>query len=118
MNKNLTIENMNRELLRLMTENPDFKYSDKENYPKQQHDCHYFRGKLNGPACDGCIFGQALQALGVEKVGFEEEGYEGTIDGVWRELTGEVAPEYWYHIQFHQDEGKSWGDLKHLLLNK
>ena len=117
MNKNLTIENVERELLRIMNENPDFKYSDVENYPDQETLCFYNRGKLNGAECDGCIFGQALRSLGVKEVGFADEGYEGQISEVWGELTGELIPEYWELIQDLQDLGSSWGDLRKYLPN-
>lgn len=68
MNK-ITIKAMNKELRRLMKENPDYIYS----YLDDSDICSYTTG-LNGK---GCLFGQALINLGLSKHHFD--GYDTSV---------------------------------------
>lgn len=100
-----TVKQIDAELRKLMKEKPDFVYS-----PKGSGRCFYNQGPAGEPdRCDGCIFGQALQNLGVPKSQL-------TSDACIRDfaidfLTEGEAPKYWEQVQIHQDEGMPWGEL-------
>lgn len=114
---------VDEELLKLMEEQPDFQYSNGRNAPVSNTDpdkiilCRYDGprsdgyGKLYGPECDGCIFGQALQRLGVEKQ------YMNKVINIHSMFYNQKyePPFYWTDIQHSQDNGEKWGELKKYL---
>lgn len=108
--KKLTVKQINNELRKLMTEQPTFQYTT------ENAGCYYHRGPTNDPElCDGCIFGQAFQRLGITKETLDMECSRdgiGDLDEPW--LTHE-RPDYWKTIQNEQDSGAAWGSLLHLL---
>jgi len=102
------IELVETELRRLAKEKPDFIY----NPSGKNVGCSYTGAATNGPECDGCIFGQAFQRLGVDR----EDLKECTLV-ISHELRarGFESPKIWLTIQGNQDTGKSWGEaIKHL----
>jgi len=106
------IKEVEGHLLDLMNENPDFVYSN------DAYGCFYHKGTENNP-CDGCIFGQAFQRMGMLKENMTDWG---TLDNSTY-ITIQVAaedqriPDSWISIQKRQDSGTKWGDLKWLLCN-
>jgi len=56
------ISEVDRQLLKLIDENPSFVYN-----PNKSKYCEYTIGCYKGPECDGCIFGQAFQRMGMKK---------------------------------------------------
>lgn len=94
---------INRKLIELSDENPEFVYSD------GNRGCNYNSGPSNDPdSCDGCIFGQALQRLGISK---EELDIRSYIDSIAVSKGMSLPPRYWREIQFKQDSGTPWGNL-------
>lgn len=92
----LFIEAVDKEIERLIKENPDFVYPDK---PMQG--CNYNCGPGDNPGkCSGCIFGQAFQNLGAE---VSSIGPIGSLI-IFR-------PYRWEVIQKLQDNGVFWGSL-------
>lgn len=73
-----------RELIALAKEKPLFRYTDGNS------SCFYDRGPFGGLVCDGCIFGQAFQRLGVEKIHSISDLIEG-------------CPPRWTDVQSSQD---------------
>ena len=103
MDKDLTVEQVNTELRRLAKETPNFIYN-----PSGNGFCHYTKGHKDGPECNGCIFGQALQNLGVPKTEFPTQ--QTPIYNLWQNLTGTKPPESWSDVQSAQDKGGTWGE--------
>jgi hypothetical protein len=97
------IDAVDAKLIELAKEKPDFEY-------RGYGPCYYHRGRMQYGArvnveCDGCIFGQAFQRLGVEK---ENLNVTGTINEIlWEYMT---TPTYWADIQSRQDRGEKWSD--------
>lgn len=107
--KELTVDQVNTELRRLITENPDFVYTPK---PKLGG-CNYLTGPSYEPnRCNGCIFGQALQNLGVPKSDLK---INRTITSLWVYWFSYEPPEFWRKIQCRQDAGHPWGNLLEFL---
>ena len=108
--KKLTIEQIDNELLKLMNEQPNFTYTD-----GSPTGCFYTKGPSTNPQkCNGCIFGQAFQKLGISKDTLEEleNDYIGAAKADW---LPEEIPDYWGQIQTAQDAGNRWGHLKRFL---
>lgn len=101
-----TVKQINDALSQLIKEQPDFKYSGwKTTF------CYYHQGpRGNEDSCDGCIFGQALQRLGVSK---DSLAVLGSIPQISLPFLPPSAkrPDYWGCMQRAQDNGESWGDL-------
>lgn len=100
-----TVEQIDAELLGLMRSNPEFIYPDGEN-----DRCYYSSGpEGNEKKCDGCIFGQSFQNLGVDKSELSKHGKISLIDFPF---LPQHRPDYWNLIQSHQDQGLPWGELE------
>lgn len=67
--------------------------------------CYYASGTgLEGdPECDGCIFGQAFQRLGVSR-----EALALASGGI--NMIVELCPDSWSSVQHSQDTGTPWGE--------
>ena len=100
------IATVQNELEKLSKENPDFIYSNDDNM------CYYNKGPEDNPEkCSGCIFGQALQNMGVSR---ESLNFIGPIDEVLTQqlpINLDEIPRDWARIQYEQDIGCKWGDL-------
>jgi len=106
------IDAVDKKMLELIKESPDFKYAYTDD---PINSCHYDRGaSLDGPECDGCVFGQTFQRLGVEK---EHLDYMGTIQDLIKRFSSLEVPSYWKQIQDKQDNGCEWKELIKLLIN-
>ena len=58
-----TIEQVDDALRKVINRDPHFVYTE-----KTATACYYHQGPFHDPErCDGCVFGQALQLLGVSK---------------------------------------------------
>ena len=99
----LTVEQVETELRRLAAAQPDFVYNDTGRTVK----CSYIHGIIEGPENKGCIFGQALQNLGVPA---EELREPDPIRPLWNDLNSEKCPLSWGSVQSEQDHGASWGE--------
>lgn len=109
--KKLTIEQINNELLKLMNEQPDFRYTD-----AQPEGCYYTMGPTSDPLrCNGCIFGQAFQRLKISKKTLKEDLRYQYIRAAKADWLPKEIPEYWGKIQTAQDTGTPWGKLKSFL---
>lgn len=100
------INAVDEQLKKLMTNNPGFIYSE------GGEDCKYNSGPASNPdLCSGCIFGQALQALGWDDI--KEMDFDLNISCLLETyLERKVSvPMYWYKIQESQDSGIAWGKL-------
>ena len=106
--EDLTVEEVNDQLIALATESPDFRYNSGPGSPA----CHYDRacGGKEGP---GCIFGQAFGLLGVNIL----EIGSGNIREIWEAGETEddphpigTCPPAWSEIQDDQDTGRTWGE--------
>lgn len=98
----LTVEKIESEVRRLATVYPDTRY---ENVPGSK--CSYTTGHT--PSGSGCIFGQALQNLGVPLNVLKEWDDDG--DSAIQQMLprlGLTAPVTWAIIQEHQDNGEEW----------
>lgn len=106
--KTLTVKEIDKALLELMEEKPDFVYGE-------DTVCYYSRGpKGNSVKCTGCIFGQAFQRLGIPIKELQEidKRVDTTISSVAEYFIENESPHYWTIIQEAQDGGCSWGELK------
>ena len=102
------IEAVNEQLKKLMTENPDFVYSE------GGENCSYRSGPSSNPSlCSGCIFDQALQALGWNEPDEMSCSFIMNITGLLERYINEhiEIPRYWPEIQQNQDSGIAWGKL-------
>ena len=110
----LTIEQIDKELLKLIDEQPEFVYPT-TNEKIDLESCYYNQGPANDISkCDGCIFGQAFQRLGIAKERLHSVAAIRMLK--LNELPDEKArPKYWQKIQAAQDMGTPWGELKKLL---
>lgn len=99
----LTVEQVNKELRKLVAEQPEFAYA-----PGPSGYCHYNRKHDDGPECNGCIFGQVFQRLGVPQDS-HELGSTLSVTQLWVDLNNESPPGSWYTVQKYQDSGYSWG---------
>lgn len=108
--EDLTVEEVNEQLVALATESPDFQYNSRHGTASPA--CHY-DAACGGGEGPGCIFGQAFELLGVN---VSEIG-SGNIREVW-EVGFEEAdphpkgtcPPAWSDIQDDQDTGRTWGE--------
>ena len=106
--KTLTIKQIDDELRKLMNEQAEFTYVD-EDGPKG---CFYTHGPSNDPhRCDGCIFGQAFQRLGISKEIIEDDIKNEYIAYAVANWLPRKKPDYWVDIQEAQDNGVAWGRL-------
>lgn len=87
------------ELRRLASENPEFVYG------APMASCYYNRA-ANGQPGPGCIFGQALAALGWDDP--IELSAKRRIDKLFNEYTNFLVPQTWIGIQVAQDRGLTW----------
>lgn len=99
------------EIIRLSKESPLFVYFvDKD--LGLHNPCFYNRGMPNGPVCDGCLIGQALQRLGWDdKI---EMDYYGPVSDLFIKYIGNcvVTQSLFSKIeraQELQDNGNPWG---------
>ena len=112
------VEVVDAELRKLMTEQPDFRYVTRGS-DKKIGVCNYNKGAAEfcGPECNGCIFGQALQNLGVPR-DCEDLSKQTAVRRLFA-YNGpsdiDLYPQYWTEIQGSQDSGTRWGDLLHYL---
>lgn len=102
---------VNKQLKKLMEENPKFIYNDSIGLAY----CFYNRGPNNNPdKCKGCIFGQALQNLGWSDS--DELCFIGNINRLFIEYSYfPIIPRYWQKIQVMQDACSNWGSLLEYL---
>jgi hypothetical protein len=118
------IKAVNEQLVKLMDENPDFKYTDKSLFVKgiEVATCKYNGPpttglKTVGPPSKGCIFGQVLQNMGWSDnnemsimLGINSLlQFEDAFGASWVDIGS------WRSIQAEQDRGESWGSLKRYL---
>ena len=101
------IKEVEGHLLDLMNENPDFVYATCNSF------CYYNRGTDDNP-CDGYIFGQAFQRMGMLKENMDGWGSLSCFYAS-RRASDVRIPVGWTNIQKRQDQGAKWGDLKGLL---
>lgn len=106
--KEFTVEIIEEKLLELMNEKPNFIYNKTETGSVQ---CFYDKGVSENNQCDGCIFGQAFQRLGMSKEDLSSHT-EGVMSLPFLEFT---PPWSWNGLQQAQDDGAPWGKLKELL---
>ena len=100
--EDLTVEEVNEQLIALATESPDFRYNTGPGSPA----CFYDRG-CGGTEGPGCIFGQAFELLGVNIL----EIGSGNIREIWDPRSEiEPCPAAWSEIQDDQDTGRTWGE--------
>lgn len=112
--KRLTVEQINNELRKLMDEQPDFRYNTSGTLVT----CYYHQGPTNNPElCDGCIFGQVFQRLGISRatLAYVDEPIDTIPSNDW---LPNYRPYYWRRIQARQDKGDTWGSLKQYLPNE
>jgi hypothetical protein len=104
-------ELVEEKLTELAKEKPDFRYSYiKDGMCSYNTSCTDF-GTLAGPECDGCIFGQAFQRLGIPK---ENLCINISIDKLLL-LYRKVPITSWTFVQKAQDNGDTWGEaIKYL----
>ena len=111
------------QVLKLAQESPDFVY----NPSGQSATCSYTgpaRARVTdvddaaytqvaiGPECSGCLFGQALQRMGLD---FKEVCYDLQMSCL-RDLLGfGFHYDYLQKVQEKQDTGKSWGEAIKLI---
>jgi len=112
------VTRVNTELRRLITEQPDFVYNPLGGgigLCTYKGPCQYNDG-TTGPDCNGCIFGQALKALGWTDQ--EEISIKENIRCVVNDLIPNnnilFIPK-WLAIQEGQDKGEPWGSLLQFL---
>ena len=95
---------LTKEVLRLAKESPNYVYpsiQDGISVPS----CYYTKGAT--PECKGCIFGVALQNLGVSKERLEEFG-QSAIHYLIEANTKLL--EVFVTVQVMQDNGEPWGE--------
>lgn len=105
----LTAEEIELELIRLAAADPDFQYSTDDG------GCSYTRGPSSDPdKCNGCLFGQAFQNLGVPPENLtsaHNPRFARGIHGVWRLYNSDTPiPKGWVEAQLAQDAGYAWGE--------
>jgi len=109
-------ELIEEKLKELAAEQPDFIYN-----PSSAGRCNYngpatTRVSLDlqvGPDCEGCIFGQAFQRLGIPK---NELNTMASIDSITNCYANRQFPN-WSKVQNSQDNSASWGDAIKFLDN-
>lgn len=108
----VTVAQIEAEVSRLASENPDFVYQPPEGLSADegQDFCFYVHRDANGNPIkgQGCIIGQALAALGIEV----DENWEGNsaasvVEHYTRCLSDEAR--YLNRVQRRQDHGQPWG---------
>lgn len=112
--KKLTVKEINQALLELIEEQPEFIYNT------DGGTCYYSRGPYSDPNhCNGCIFGQAFQRLGIDIKELKkiDRSVNSTIGFVSTIFVDEEIPKYWTTIQGEQDIGVAWGELKQFIPN-
>lgn len=72
--------------------------------------CYYHQGAGGDTECDGCIFGQAFQRLGLTKEGCKHLSLRGEIHFIVR-----GCPASWSMVQDRQDHGKTWREAVEAL---
>jgi len=112
--KDLTKEEVEAEVLRLGRENPDYVYQT-----DGRSNCFYHKSNVD-EECNGCIFGQAFQNLGVSREWLAENTLLGgnsiSIEDLWEEYHDEESPDSWGIIQNEQDLEKRWGECVGFLM--
>lgn len=104
----LTVKQIDDELRKLMNEQPKFRYVEGTG-PKG---CFYTHGPSNDiHKCDGCIFGQAFQRLGISKELIDYDLRNEYITYTTADWLPRKKPDYWEYIQTAQDDGAAWGSL-------
>ena len=113
-NMQFTIEQVDDALRQVILAKPHFTYSD-----GKFTSCYYHQGpSTNTASCDGCVFGQAFQFLGVKKDVLAKSG--SILTAAFPFLPPEEErPSYWRSMQTDQDSGREWGGLlEHLPTTK
>lgn len=109
--KKLTVKQIDNELRKLMTEQPNFQYAK-----GRPVGCFYYQGPTgDAKRCTGCIFGQAFQRLGISQNTLKNDCSKENISGFREPWLTDERPDYWVDIQDEQDSGATWGSLIHLL---
>ena len=109
----ISADQIEAEVLRLADAYPDTIYDAPEESLWNTPKCSYIHGKA-GPS-EGCIFGQALQNLGVPQFVLKyHDGTIGPIDSLCKALNLPYR-DYWGSIQSKQDCGKTWGEAVQVL---
>tara|TARA_R110002020_G_scaffold3253_3_gene14783 strand:- start:8594 stop:8935 length:342 start_codon:yes stop_codon:yes gene_type:complete len=109
--KQYTVKEIDDALREVMNKQPEFVYA---------HDgqsCYYYKGPTDNE-CDGCVFGQAFQLLGVAKEELQgPQGFDDSIKAARFAFLPPLVqrPRYWSGIQRRQDRGSSWGELLQFL---
>ena len=126
--KQYTVKEIDDALRQVISGDPDFVYT---NITSSR--CYYYKGpsaphdgavdaatgeKIKNAKCDGCVFGQAFQLLGIDKKDLRKHAPVGMVDFQFLPSISE-RPRYWGYIQRAQDSpGRAWGDLlRHLKQN-
>jgi len=115
-------EAVKNKIKELVDKNPDFRYNPLHDpFSTKGNLCRYNKGVKGGPECNGCIFGQALQALGWDDP--EELSYIcdiGTLHEIFiQELPNKVSiPVSWVVAQKYQDTGNTWAASTRELLSE
>ena len=106
-----TIEQVDDALRQVIDAQPDFTYTDSG----AGMGCYYNHGPSgNIDKCDGCVFGQAFQLLGIPKETLEMCGGINSVSYYFLPPT-EQRPSYWGDIQTDQDQGRAWHTLLEYL---
>ena len=111
--KKFTIQQIDDALRKVINKQPDFVYSN------GSEQCYYHKGPIDND-CEGCLFGQAFQLLGVSKEELQKTSVMSNDDSI---KTIEFAflpplvqrPRYWTTMQGRQDTGVAWGELLQFL---
>ena len=107
--KQFTVQQIDDALREVINKTPDFRYSRGGGLP-----CYYYKSPVGHAACSGCVFGQALQLLGISKEDLRVDGGDGgSINRVEFQFLPphHRRPAYWGKMQRAQDHGKAWGSL-------
>lgn len=102
------ISRVEAELRRLARENPTLRYSDLALAWDTAPRCYYNR-RGTGDDTPGCIFGQALKALGWD----DEDELEQQLS--IKAMIPVRIPDSWEEVQQRQDAGQEWGFVIELL---
>ena len=108
--KQFTIQQIDDALREVINKQPDFVYSD------ERAECCYHQGPETDPnRCNGCLFGQAFQLLGVTKEELKDTN-QFIMDVDFPFLPSLVQrPGYWTAMQLRQDRGYAWKELLQFL---
>lgn len=107
------LEALKQEVIKLGTSNPDFVYNpNKEGFCSYDGPAKSRTGSIVGPKCNGCIFGQAFQNMGLDdydelKITFRIDTYLNSLILKY-ELQYQDLLEKFRQTQACQDFGGSW----------